>query len=405
MWPFARKEETKSLAEPDETLEAIFAGIMPGSNMVSTAVALTVPAVQAAIRLISEAAASLDVKVVETVDGKPEDRPDHPAAKILSGSANGWKSGSELIRDLVAAALISDKGGLAYVTKVRGDAREVIQYRESVIGVEYDTITDEPRYTVNSQAVPSSSIVHVRGPFSRSPLSLAREAIGTAKAMEQYAGSLFRNSARPGGYIKSKKMVGDSGVVKMLKAWKAAYAGADNAGKTAILWDETEFVPMAMTSTDAQFLENRKYQTVEIARAFRVPPAMLYDLDRATWSNGEQQGKEFLSYSLEPWLKVLEAAFGRALLKPTERGTHKIVFDRDDLTRADLTARATAYSSLVTARIYSPNELRAWDGAPPYEGGDEYANPAIDTAKPAQGQPANDNEPLKQETPVAISQR
>lgn len=115
---------------------------------------------------------------------------------------------------------------------------------------------------------------------------------------------------------------------------------------------------------------------------------MLYDLERVTWSNGEQMGKEFLTYSLEPWLLALEAAFMRALLTPEERKSGlRIVFDRDDLTRADLGARATAYSSLISSRVYNPNELRAWDGMPPYEGGDEFVNPAITPGA------ANDNKP------------
>ncbi|QFY60359.1 phage portal protein [Rhizobium grahamii] len=406
MWPFSTKAEpaieAKSLAEPDETLEAIFAGIVPGSVSVSTAQAMTVPAVQAAIRIISEAAASLDVKVVEIVDGVAQDRPDHQANKILSGSANEWTSGYELIRDLVAAALVHDRGGLAYVTKVRDEPREAIQYRPSVITVDYDSATGQPTYKLNNVATPADSIIHVRGPFNRSPLSLAREAIGTAKSMETYAGQFFQNGARPGGIIMAKKSVGDTGVKAMLKGWKEAFAGSANAGKTAVLWDETGYQQLTMNSTDAQFLENRKFQIIEIARAFRVPPAMLFDLDRATWSNGEQQGKEFLSYTLEPWLKVLETAFARALFTPEEKVRYRVVFDRDDLTRADLTSRAAAISSLITARVLNPNEARNWLGMPPRDGGNEYSNPAIDLAKPDTA--ANDNTPPPNKEPsVAVS--
>jgi HK97 family phage portal protein len=111
---------------------------------------------------------------------------------------------------------------------------------------------------------------------------------------------------------------------------------------------------------------------------------MLYDLTRATWSNAEQMGREFLVYTLEPWLKALEGALRRALFTPEERKLYRVVFDRDDLTRADLVQRATAYSSLISSREFNPNEVRGWEGAAPYDGGNEFKNPNIDLRKPAQ---------------------
>lgn len=392
VWPFNKPApvvvEEKSLGDPTAELLELFGAIPASSVAVSHAEALTVPAVQAAVRLISEAAACLDIKVQRRVGTEFEDAPNHPAWKILRDRANDWTSGYELIRNLLAQALTDNKGGLAFVTRVGGSPREVIQYASSVWQVDYDTVTGEPTYRLNNAIVNRDNVVHVRGAFAKCPLSLAAEAIGTAKALERYLAGLFKNGARPGGVIEHPGKLGDTGAKAMLAGWKAAYGGQSTAGKTALLWEGASFKPMAMTSTDAQFIENRKYQTLEISRAFRVPPSMLYDLDRATWSNASQMGREFLVYSLEPWLKALEAALRRALFTREEQDDYVVVFDRDDLTRADLGERATAYASLVTSRIYSPNELRAWDGAPPYVGGESHLNPAIDTATPA-----NDNTP------------
>jgi HK97 family phage portal protein len=173
----------------------------------------------------------------------------------------------------------------------------------------------------------------------------------------------------------------------MKAAWQAAFGGSDNAGGTPVLYDGGEFIPLTMNSTDAQFLEMRKFQLVEVARAFRVPPQMLYELDRATWSNAEQMGREFLTYSLEPWLLTLEGAMRRALFTADERQTHRIRFDRDDLTRADLTARATAISSLIASRVLNPNEGRDWLGLGPRDGGEEYANPNTGSNQPGAAAP------------------
>jgi HK97 family phage portal protein len=397
MWPFNKKAveaETKSLpsgiSDPSPELLELFAGSPTGGFGVSASQALTVPAVQAAIRVISEAVASLDVTVKRKVDGKEVDAPEHAVAKLLNGQANPWTSGYELLRDLVAQALTSDAGGLAWVNRVRGEPREVIHYTPGSITVQYDTKgTGEPEYRLTGKRIKSADVVHLRGAFSRCPLSLAADAIGTAKQMERHAGNLFKNGARPGGVIETPKPVGESGIVKMLAGFKAAYTGG-GAGSTAVLWDGSTWKPMTLTSVDAQFLESRKFQNLEIARAFRVPPSMLFEMDRATWSNAEQAAREFITWTLIPWVKALESALNRALLTDEERGEYRIVFDMDDVSQADLTARATAISTLIMAEVINPDQARAWLGMEPRPGGDVYKNP---NTSPGAQPPANDNAP------------
>lgn len=373
--------ETKSLAAPDPELLALF-GISAGATAISGPAALRVPAVAAAVRVISEAAATLPIKVVRVDEvGTETDATDHPAQALITGAANDWTASWEMVRDLVAQALVNDRGGLAYVGR-SSDGRpiEIIQPQVGQIDVQFDVVTREPTYRLAGRPIPATDIIHLRGPFDRCPVSLAAEAIGAAAAMEAHAGGLFARGARPGGIIEVPTDVPAEGVKSLLANWKATHDGADKSGKTALLLNGAKWNAGVLTSTDAQFLENRKFQNIEIARAFRVPPSMLYELDRATWSNSEQMGKEFLTYCLEPWLRAVESAFGRALLAG-ESGM-RIVIDRDDLTRADLGARATAYSSLISARVLNPNEARAWEGLPPYQDGDTFINPAISTATP-----------------------
>ncbi len=374
--PFRRAPvEKKSLASPDADILAAF-GVSSSPLAISGTAALRVPAVSAAVRTISEAAATLPIRVVQVdASGTETDATDHPAHTLLTGDANPWTAGWELVRDLVSAALTNDRGGLAYVNRVGGRAVEIIAYQAGQIDVQFDANTGEPTYRVVGRLVPASDIVHVRGPFDRCPVSLAAEAIGAARAMEAHASGLFSRGARPAGVVEVPQDVPGDAVKALIANWKATHEGSGNSGKSAWLFNGAKWVPGTLNSTDAQFLENRKFQNLEIARAFRVPPSMLYELDRATWSNSEQMGKEFLTYCLEPWLRAVESAFTRALIATEDRGKYRIVIDRDDLTRADLGARATAYSSLIAARVLNPNEARGWEGLPPYEGGDEFANP------------------------------
>lgn len=388
MWPFSKKNpaiEAKSLSSPEDWLSEIF-GAVPttsGAN-ISAATALRVPAVSSAIRVISEAAASLDLSVKSADETQTFD--DDPAMDLLHGEANEWTSGYELIRDLVIDALQHDTGGLAWVNRIDGKPVEIIRYAKGGITVEYNHHTGEPSYAINNRPEPAANIIHLRSPFGCAPLTLAREAIGVAFVMERHAARLFGRGARPSGALMFPKGMGEESVKKARTAWRATHEGDDSGGRTAILYDGAEFIPFTLNSTDAQFLENRKFQILEIARAFRVPPSMLFELDRATWSNTEQMGREFLVYCLEPWLKALEGALRRGLFLPNERKGRVIRFDRDDLTRADLNTRATVINSLISSRTINPNEGRSWLGLLPYDGGNEFSNPNISaTSEPADG--------------------
>ncbi|MGE0853639.1 MAG: phage portal protein [Hyphomicrobiaceae bacterium] len=347
--------------------------------------ALHQPAVAAAVRLISESVASLDIGLFERgPDGSVEE---HPALDLLRGQANPWTSGYELTRDLVAAALTYDAGGLAFVNRVGGEVREIVHYDPGQIAVAY-AVTREPTYTLGSENLSADAVLHLRGPFSKSPTTLAREAITAAAAMERHAVRLFQNGARPGGVIEFPKALGDEALKKVRAAWRAAHEGAENTGRTAILWDGAKFVAATFNSVDAQFEQLRRFQLEEICRVFGLSPSMIGDLTKSSYANAEQKSKEFLSYTLEPWLRALEAAFNRALLNEDERSELTFRFDRDDLTRASLTERATAISSLISSRTISPNEGRDWLGLPQRDGGNEFANPNTGASQPGAGDTA-----------------
>lgn len=402
LWPFHRKAATpeqKSLASPDAALEALF-GLTPTASglVLSSQAALRIPVVANAIQLISEAVASLDV-TVKRIDGGAEiDVPDHSALGLLRGDANDWTTGFELIRQIVVDALMNDAGGMIWVNRINGEARELIRYRPSVLTFDLDVDTGERAYRLREMPIASRDVIHLLPPLGRAPLTLAREAIGIAAALDRHAGRLFTRGARPSGALKFPKGMGEESVKKARTAWRATHEGEDTGGQTAILFDGAEFEAFTLASTDAQFLENRRFQIEEIARAFNIPAPMVGDLSRATWSNSEQKGREFLSYTLEPWLLGLEGALRRALFTDAERADHVIRFDRDDLTRADLATRATVINSLIASQTINPNEGRDWLGLPPRDGGDEFLNPNISAApaaevspKPGENPKENDN--------------
>lgn len=366
----------KSLANPSPDLLGLLglSGVTSAGVNLAKADALRVPVVASSVRLISEAVASLDVMVMRG----GEKVKDHPALSLLTGAANDWQSGFEIIRDLVADALCDDRGGMVWVNRVGGQPVELIRYGAGYMTVTLEPATGEPTYTRMNFPVDGRDVIHLRPPFGQSPLSLARDAIGVAYVLERHAARLFGGGARPSGALMFPKGMGEESVKRARAAWQATHGEGSDGGRTAILFDGAEFKPFTFASTDAQFLENRIHQNIEISRHFRIPPSMNFEMDRATFANSEQMGREFLLYCLEPWVRPVESALTRALCVAGER----IVIDRDDLTRADLATRATAISSLRASMILDQDEARDWVNLPPVKPGQIFLNPNISEVTP-----------------------
>lgn len=353
--------------------------------------AMQVPAVALAVQTIANAVGGLPVKLyVRNGKGKEAD-PAHPAFALAHDEANPWTSAAELRAQLTRDALLHDNGGFALA--VRGGSGNVVEFHRLdplTVETKIDEASREPFYLVREgrKTVRHEywDILHVRHDDG-APINLARNAIGLAIDLERHAAGLFANSARPSGILKTGQK--SATAIENIKAsWNAAFGGR-NSGGTAVVPEDTDYVSVTMTSTDAQFLETRRHQVEEIARAFNVPPIMLYDLERGTWSNTAQMDQHFLNYSLKPWLEAWQWAYARVLLKPEERRTHFFEFITADLMTVNPAERTDIYGKMVAMRAMTPNEVRAGLNMPALPGGDELANPYTTTSAPPQAD--NDN--------------
>jgi len=215
-----------------------------------------------------------------------------------------------------------------------------------------------------------------------SPITLGREAIALALSFETHIGGLFANGGRPSGVIKAKKILDVEAKKKLAASWFNTHSGT-RAGGTAVLDEEMDYLPLSTTLADAQFAENRLEQIREIARVFRVPPTMLFELSRGTWSNTEQMFMQFLQVTLKPWLTDWQWAYARCLLTPEERRDTYFEAVTDDLLTTDAAARATAYSQYRSMGALTANEVRSGLNLPRMRGGDELQNPFTTTSKDA----------------------
>ena len=315
-------------------------------------------------------------------DGAKDRAPDHPAYDLLKNAANDWTPASQFREELTRDALLYPNGGFAFINR-NGDGKPVELLRLdpeiSPVTVKYEN--GEPTYSVREgknavRAIPRENMLHIPSPSlnGRGLVYEGREAIGLAITLERHAARLFGNGARPSGVLSLKGTMTPDALLKAKTAWQASQTG-ENGNGTAVIPADASWTALTLNSVDSQFIELRTYAVNEIARLFRVPPHLLFEMSRAAFRNTEQMGQEFLSLSLMSWIKRWEGEIRLKLFQPEERAGFYAEFLTDDFARADLAARMEAMGKAIAARILNPNEARAMNNLPPYAGGEVFANP------------------------------
>ena len=202
---------------------------------------------------------------------------------------------------------------------------------------------------------------------------MAKQAVGLGLACDEYGAAFYQNGAQPGGVLEHPGVVKNPQRVR--DSWNAIYQGARNAHKVAILEEGMSYKPITINPQEAQFLETRKYQIDEIARIFRVPPHMVGDLEKSSFSNIEQQSLEFVKYTLAPWISRWEQTIHRALLLPSEKAQYFARFNVEGLLRGDYQSRMNGYAVARQNGWMSANDIRELenlDRIPADAGGDLY---------------------------------
>ncbi len=206
-----------------------------------------------------------------------------------------------------------------------------------------------------------------------SPIAMAKNAIGMAIACEEYGAKFFANGAAPGGVLEHPGTIKDPQRVR--ESWQSTFGGSGNANKIAVLEEGMKYTPIGISPEQAQFLETRKFQINEIARIFRVPPHMVGDLEKSSFSNIEQQSLEFVKYTLEPWVTRWEQSIQRTLLSTNEKARYFVKFNLEGLLRGDYQSRMNGYATARQNGWMSANDIRELenlDRIPAEEGGDLY---------------------------------
>lgn len=380
--------------------------------------AMQVTAVYACVKVIAETIASLPCIVYRYIaENRGQERdPSHPLYVLLHDRPNRWQTTYEWTVYMLSGFLLR---GNAYAEKVATGRRAVSELiplnprrvRPVLVdgaGNPIEEMSADARlvywYTPASgkaRVILQSEMLHVRGITRNgivglSPIELHREAVGDAVATRQYGSRFFANDAQPRGGVKIPGTFKDLEAVKRFrKSWKDAQGG-ENQHSVAVFEGGAEWVDIGMSNEDAQFLETRKYQIADIAgRIYRVPLHMVGELDRATFSNIEQQSIEFVRDTIRPYLIMLEQCYRRDLFDVEDwRATHTVEYLADALLRGDTLNRYRAYAVGRQWGWLSANDVRRLENQNPVEGGDAYLTPTnmTDSAKaPAAADPYQDD--------------
>jgi HK97 family phage portal protein len=367
----------------------LFGGSTAGKS-VNERSSMQITAVYACVRILAESIAGLPVHLYQYQDsGSKKESLDHPLYRLLHDEPNPEMT-SFVFRETLMTHLLL--WGNAYAQIIRNGKGQVVALYPLMpnrMSVDRDSsgklyyqyqMQDSDAHTGKSGTVTlkPSDVLHVPGLgfdglVGYSPIAMAKNAIGLAIATEEFGAKFFANGAAPSGVLEHPGTIKDPSRVR--EAWQSQFGGSANSGKVAVLEEGMKYTPISISPNEAQFLETRKFQIDEIARIFRVPPHMVGDLEKSSFSNIEQQSLEFVKYTLEPWIVRWEQSLNRALLTETEKATYFVKFNVDGLLRGDYQSRMTGYATARQNGWMSANDIRELenlDRIPPELGGDLY---------------------------------
>ena len=360
---------------------SFFFGSTTSGKTVNERTAMQTTTVYACVRILSETLASLPLHLYRLTDNGKEKAKDSPIYRLLHDEPNPEMT-SFVFRETLMSHLLL--WGNAYGQIIRDGRGKIIAIypllpdRMEVDRTPTGEIFYQYRKDTGTVTLSKMEVLHIPGLgfdglIGQSPIAMAKNAIGMAIATEEYGAKFFSNGANPGGVLEHPGVVKDPKRVR--ESWNAVYQGSGNAHRIAVLEEGMKFTPIGIPPEQAQFIATRKFQLNEIARIFRIPPHMIGDLEKSSFSNIEQQSLEFVKYTLDPWVVRWEMALQKALLTDSEKKENFIKFNVDGLLRGDYQSRMSGYAVGRQNGWLSANDIRELEDLnriPAELGGDLY---------------------------------
>jgi len=367
-----------------------FLGGTTAGKAVTEQSAMQMTAVYCCVRILAEAVAGLPLHLYRyRDDGGKEKAVDHPLYLLLHDEPNPEMSSFVYRETLMTHLLLWGNAFSQVIRNGKGEVVALYPLMPNRMKVDRDdhgqlcycyqvANSDAPTLKEGTVILKPADVLHIPGLgfdglVGYSPIAMAKNAIGLAMATEEFGAKFFANGATPGGILEFPNVIKD--VDRVRESWNKGFGGSQNAGKVAILEQGMKYTPISIAPEQAQFLETRKFQINEIARIFRIPPHMIGDLDKSSFSNIEQQSLEFVKYTLDPWVIRWEQSLSRTLFSPEEKKRYFFKFNVEGLLRGDYQSRMNGYAVARQNGWMSSNDIRELenlDRIPEEDGGDLY---------------------------------
>ena len=342
--------------------------------------AVKVTAVFACVRLLGQTIASLPLQTYRRVEDGKEKATDHPLYPLLHSLPNE-ECTSYNMRLIMMVNLLLTGHAFAEIVRHRttGAIKELWPIPTNKVWIKRNKQTNEIFYEValdggGATRLYPEQMFHIQWVGMENfksfhPVVLAREAIGLSIAAEEFGARFFESGANASGIAEYPGKLSDEAYKRFVKSFNEKYAGLGKAQRVMFLEEGLKFTKLSINPNEAQAIETRKFQVVEVARFYNVPPHLIMDLERATFSNVEHQDISFVKYSLRPYLVCWEQEILRSLFLPHERQQYFAEFNLDGLLRGDSKSRAEALDIMMRNGVINADEWRALENMNPQEDG------------------------------------
>jgi len=377
---------------PADWMVRMFGGLPATSGaQVNESTALSWTALMCGVRFLSETLASLPLRVYRHKDPRGKELlSNHPIARLVR-TPNPEQSWFECVELMMTHAVLWGNGYAQIIWNGFGEPVELwplnpdrVQLRRDSQGLLYYQVAlprDEIGYGGGQFiSLPPDDILHIRGPSRWGLLGeriavVHREAIGLGLATEEFAARFIGSGMHAGGILEHPAKLSADAQERLRRSVDRQAGGLSAAHRTLILEEGMKWQATTVEPDKAQFLGVRAFQLGEAARILRIPPHLLYDLSRATFTNIEHQSIDVVVFTLLPWARRWEARLDKQLISDKMQRSTYTKFALEGLLRGDTQTRYAAYATARSSGWLSVNDIRELEDMNPVDGGDNYLQP------------------------------
>lgn len=377
---------------------------------------VSLPAIYDGINQIAEQIAMLPLFLYRTTDGAGREKATSDRRyRMLHAQPNDFQNKYQFWQQVIFDSVLWSNAFILLSKDAAGFTNSMFRIRPDAVtvriqnGVPVYDVQAPINGRIETQTYDFTRIMHIKGRLSGSnhrnalqpePLftQLARS-LGININTDEHTSKFYKNGTHLAGIVKSPNKL-DSEQTKAIKdSWREKLQGMSNAHDVAIIGSGMEYVPLTQNAEQAQLIEGRKFNVVEVARILGVPPSKLKAMERATYATAEQEAINFRSDSIQPRVTAIEAEIESKIIRSTEKGLLKAEFELAALERADISTRYDVYVKGINNGILSINDARALENMNPVSNGDTHFVP-LNLQKLGASNPNDDGDSTRQSEPA-----